>query len=45
MTASAMQGDRELCLAAGMGDYVPKPVRQDELTAAIQRWVNAPSSG
>jgi CheY-like chemotaxis protein len=37
MTASAMQGDRELCLATGMDDYVSKPVEAKELTAALER--------
>jgi CheY-like chemotaxis protein/HPt (histidine-containing phosphotransfer) domain-containing protein len=37
MTANAMQGDRELCAAAGMDDYVAKPVRVEELVAALQR--------
>ena len=37
MTANAMEGDRELCTAAGMDDYVAKPVRVEELVAALGR--------
>ena len=37
MTANAMRGDRELCLAAGMDDYVSKPITLHELEAAIAR--------
>ena len=43
MTANAMEGDRELCLEAGMNDYVAKPVRPQELYAAIDRCL-APAS-
>lgn len=37
MTASALKGDQERCLAAGMDDFVPKPFRPAELAAVIQR--------
>jgi CheY-like chemotaxis protein len=37
MTANAMQGDRELCLEAGMNDYLSKPIRVEELVAALER--------
>jgi CheY-like chemotaxis protein len=37
MTANAMEGDREMCLAAGMDDYVTKPIRVDKLVDALSR--------
>jgi CheY-like chemotaxis protein len=39
MTANAMQGDREKAIGAGMDDYVPKPVKREELGAVLERWV------
>ncbi|HEU5406258.1 MAG TPA: response regulator [Nitrospira sp.] len=42
VTANAMQGDRERCLAAGMDDYLAKPIKLEELRNALARWVSAP---
>jgi two-component system sensor histidine kinase/response regulator len=41
MTAAAMAGDRETCLAAGMDDYITKPVRTETVAAVLERWVSA----
>jgi PAS domain S-box-containing protein len=39
MTASAMEGDRERFLEAGMDDYITKPLRPDQLDAVLERWL------
>ncbi len=41
MTANAMEGDRDECLAAGMDDYLAKPIRPEELSRALTRWLPA----
>ncbi|WP_075796630.1 hybrid sensor histidine kinase/response regulator [Massilia putida] len=42
ITANALQGDREACLAAGMDDYLSKPFSQQEIAAVIGRWMALP---
>ena len=42
MTAAAMDGDREECLAAGMDDYITKPVREASVASVLEQWVVRP---
>ena len=42
ITANALKGDREKCLAAGADDYIAKPLKKHNLLAMIDKWVDAP---
>jgi signal transduction histidine kinase/CheY-like chemotaxis protein len=43
LTAGARSEDRELCISAGMNDFLPKPLNRAELAAALDRWVSTDS--
>jgi PAS domain S-box-containing protein len=43
LTANALDGDREACIAAGMDDFLTKPLKLDALRAAIERWLPEPA--
>jgi CheY-like chemotaxis protein/HPt (histidine-containing phosphotransfer) domain-containing protein len=45
LTASAIEGDRERCLAAGMNDYVPKPFTADQMRSAVATWIGRSARG
>ena len=39
LTANAMTGDKKKCLDAGMSDYIPKPIQENELEAVLKKWL------
>jgi len=45
LTASAIEGDREQCLASGMDDYVTKPFTAEQMRSVLKTWVGRPSRG
>jgi CheY-like chemotaxis protein len=44
LTANVMQGDRERCLAAGMDDYLAKPIKREQLEEVLARWIRPTQS-
>jgi CheY-like chemotaxis protein len=42
LTANVLEGDREACIAAGMDDFLAKPLKLDALQATLERWLPAP---
>jgi CheY-like chemotaxis protein len=42
VTANAMEGDREKCLAAGMNDYISKPIAVKDLSRVLEQWGRRP---
>ena len=44
LTANAQHGDREICLQAGMNDYLAKPFKRTDLQQVLQRWLTIKAS-